>query len=125
MNFFDDSVFFGVAISILSYGFGILLNNKFKLAIFNPLLISIVATIVVLLVSGIDYKVYNSGAKYLNYLLTPATVCLAVPLYEKLEVLKKNIKAILIGILSGVFAFCFRYECDFWTKSYRVCNNVT
>ena len=91
-----------VAISILSYGFGILLNNKFKLAIFNPLLISIVATIVVLLVSGIDYKVYNSGAKYLNYLLTPATVCLAVPLYEKLEVLKKNIKAILIGILSGV-----------------------
>ena len=61
MNFFDDSVFFGVAISILSYGFGILLNNKFKLAIFNPLLISIVATIVVLLVSGIDYKVYNSG----------------------------------------------------------------
>ena len=74
MNFFDDSVFFGVAISILSYGFGILLNNKFKLAIFNPLLISIVATIVVLLVSGIDYKVYNSGAKYLNYLLTPATV---------------------------------------------------
>mgnify|MGYP000790539757 FL=1 len=50
----------------------------------------------------IDYKVYNSGAKYLNYLLTPATVCLAIPLYEKLEVLKKNIKAILIGILSGV-----------------------
>ena len=98
MNFFEDSVFFGVAISILSYGFGILLNNKFKLAIF----ISIVATIVVLLVSGIDYKVYNSGAKYLNYLLTPATVCLAIPLYEKLEVLKKNIKAILIGILSGV-----------------------
>ena len=40
MNFFEDSVFFGVAISILSYGFGILLNNKFKLAIFNPLLIS-------------------------------------------------------------------------------------
>jgi len=102
MNFFEDSVFFGVAISILSYGFGILLNNKFKLAIFNPLLISIVATIVVLLVSGIDYKVYYSGAKYLNYLLTPATVCLAIPLYEKLEVLKNNIKAILIGILSGV-----------------------
>lgn len=102
MNFFEDSVFFGVAISILSYGFGILLNNKFKLSIFNPLLISIVATVVLLIASGIDYDVYYSGAKYLSYLLTPATVCLAIPLYEKLNVLKNNIKAIMIGILSGV-----------------------
>ena len=45
---------------------------------------------------------YYSGAQYLSYLLTPATVCLAVPLYEKLEVLKKNWRAILIGIVSGV-----------------------
>lgn len=102
MNFFEDSVFFGVAVSVLSYGFGVLLNNKFKLAIFNPLLISIVATVVLLIASGIDYEVYYSGAKYLSYLLTPATVCLAVPLYEKLNVLKNNIKAIMIGILSGV-----------------------
>ena len=42
------------------------------------------------------------GAKYLSYLLTPATVCLAIPLYEQMEALKKNIKAILAGILSGV-----------------------
>ena len=52
--------------------------------------------------AGIDYDVYYSGAQYLSYLLTPATVCLAVPLYEKLEVLKKNWRAILIGIVSGV-----------------------
>ena len=89
-------------ISLLAYGAGSLLQNRFKLALFNPLLISVAATIAVLAAAGIDYDVYYSGAQYLSYLLTPATVCLAVPLYEKLEVLKKNWRAILIGIVSGV-----------------------
>lgn len=102
MSFFENSVFFGVVISLLAYGAGSLLQNRFKLALFNPLLISVAATIAVLAAAGIDYDVYYSGAQYLSYLLTPANVCLAVPLYEKLEVLKKNWRAILIGIVSGV-----------------------
>lgn len=102
MSFFENSVFFGVVISLLAYGAGSLLQNRFKLALFNPLLISVAATIAVLAAAGIDYDVYYSGTQYLSYLLTPATVCLAVPLYEKLEVLKKNWRAILIGIVSGV-----------------------
>ena len=102
MSFFENSVFFGVVISLLAYGAGSLLQNRFKLALFNPLLISVAATIAVLAAAGIDYDVYYSGAQYLSYLLTPATVCLAVPLYEKLEVLKKNWRALLIGIVSGV-----------------------
>ena len=102
MSFFENSVFFGVVISLLAYGAGSLLQNRFKLALFNPLLISVAATIAVLAAAGIYYDVYYSGAQYLSYLLTPATVCLAVPLYEKLEVLKKNWRAILIGIVSGV-----------------------
>lgn len=102
MNFFENSVFFGVMVSIVSYGIGCILQKKLKFAIFNPLLISIIITIVVLLTVKIDYNVYYEGAKYLSYLLTPATVCLAVPLYEKFELLKKNRKAIFIGILSGV-----------------------
>ncbi|MDD6331044.1 MAG: LrgB family protein [Clostridium sp.] len=102
MEAFHNSVFFGVTVSIVAYGLGCLLKNKFKLAIFNPLLISIIITILILLVSHIDYDTYYTGAKYLSYLLTPATVCLAVPLYEKLDLLKSNWKAILAGILSGV-----------------------
>ena len=102
MSFFENSVVFVVVISLLAYGAGSLLQNRFKLALFNPLLISVAATIAVLAAAGIDYDVYYSGAQYLSYLLTPATVCLAVPLYEKLEVLKKNWRAILIGIVSGV-----------------------
>ena len=104
MEFFNNSVFFGVMLSLLAYGIGALLKQKFKLAIFNPLLISVIIVIAVLAVSGIDYKVYNEGAKYISYLLTPATICLAIPLYEQFELLKSNWKAIAVGIFSGVLA---------------------
>ena len=101
-NFVTNSAFLGVSLSLLSYALGAFLKRKFKLAFFNPLLISIAVTIVVLLVSKTDYETYNSGAKYLSWLLTPATVCLAIPLYEQLQLLKNNWKAVTFGILSGV-----------------------
>ncbi len=103
-DFLENSAFFGVAISVVSYGIGVLLKKKFKLAVLNPLLISIVITIAFLALTGISYEKYDEGAKYLSYLLTPATVCLAIPLYEQLELLKKNWHAVLIGILSGVLS---------------------
>ena len=52
MSFFENSVFFGVVISLLAYGAGSLLQNRFKLALFNPLLISVAATIAVLAAAG-------------------------------------------------------------------------
>ena len=55
-----------------------------------------------LLIFHIDYNDYNEGGKYISYLLTPATVCLAVPLYEQFELLKKNVRAVIAGIVSGV-----------------------
>ncbi|MGN1318951.1 MAG: LrgB family protein [Lachnospirales bacterium] len=107
INFLETSVFFGVTISFLTYGLGILIQKKFKLALFNPLLISVVLIIIFLMATKIDYKSYEEGAKYISYFLTPATVCLAIPLYEKIEQLKKNYKAILMGILSGVITSLF------------------
>lgn len=104
MDFFENSVFFGVTISILAYGLGCFLKNRLKQDILNPLLISIIAVIAILSVGGIDYQVYYSGAQYLSYLLTPATVCLAVPLYEKLELLKQNRRALMAGLAAGVAA---------------------
>lgn len=97
-----NSVFFGVTVSLLAYGIGVAAKNKFKLAIFNPLLIGIVLVMLVVVALDIDYEVYNEGAKYISYLLTPATVCLAIPLYEKVDLLKKNDKAVILGICSGV-----------------------
>lgn len=99
---FDSSVFAGVTISLLAYYLGIFLKKKFKLAIFTPILVSVVVTIAVLVLAKIDFETYDKGAKYLSWFLTPATVCLAIPLYEQIELLKKNYIAVVSGIVSGV-----------------------
>ncbi len=96
------STFFGVTVSLLTYMFGMWLKKKLKFGFLNPLLISIVLTIIVVVACHMDYDTYYEGAKYLSYLLTPATVCLAIPLYEQLQQLKRYWKAICAGILSGV-----------------------
>lgn len=100
-EFLQDSVFFGVFISIVTYEIGALIKRKWNVAIFNPLLISIALIIIFLVLFDVDYDTYEFGAKYLSYFLTPATVALAVPLYEQIEPLKHNWKAIIAGILSG------------------------
>lgn len=101
-EFFEVSVFAGVTISLLAYMLGMHLKKKFSVAILNPLLISIIITILVMVVGKVDYEVYNEGAKYLSWFLTPATVCLAIPLYEQLSLLKKNFRAVMAGIATGV-----------------------
>ncbi len=100
--FVETSAFFGAALSLAAYGTGTIINKKCGLELANPLLISIIIVITFLHFTGTDYIVYNDTAKYISYLLTPATVSLAVPLYERLSLLKKNWKAIIIGISSGV-----------------------
>lgn len=104
ISLFQDSVFFGVLISLSSYSIGLMLKMKTGWSLMNPLLISIVLVIVFLLLTGVDYKTYNAGASCISYLLTPATICLAVPLYQQVELLKRNYRAVVIGIFSGVLA---------------------
>ena len=98
----NQSLFFGLVISILGYELGRAVQKKWRLAILNPLLISIIFVIVVLKILHIDYNTYNASAKYLNYLLTPSTVCLAIPLYKQIQLLKKNAAAVFGGIAAGV-----------------------
>ena len=102
-NMLHGSTFFCMAISLFGYEAGIFLRKKLKIGIFNPLLVSIVFVIIVLKVTGIDYDTYDKGANVLSYLLTPSTVCLAIPLYQQMNLLKKNLKAIIAGITTGVF----------------------
>lgn len=99
---FAASVFFGVFITLAAYEIGSVLKRKLKRSVFNPLLIGIILVILFLRLFGVEYSVYQEGARYISFLLTPATVCLAVPLYEQLELLKKNYKAVFAGIISGV-----------------------
>lgn len=99
---FETSLFAGVTISLMAYMLGSALKKRYGFGILNPLLLSIAFIIIILVIADIDYETYNMSAKYLSWLLTPATVCLAIPLYEQFELLKKNSKAVVAGILSGV-----------------------
>ena len=104
MEFLADSSYFGIALTIALFGGATLLKKKFKLAILNPILLSSAVIIALLAVFHIDYAIYDKSASYLSYLLTPATICLAIPLYENLTTLKRNALAILSGILAGVIS---------------------
>ena len=99
-----SGTFFGVSISLLTYFFGMFLRKKFDYAIVNPLLISAILTITFLLIFDVDYDTYNQGAQYLSVFLTPATICLAVPLYRQVQVLKENVVTVIVPISFGIVA---------------------
>lgn len=92
---------FPLVLTLGAYQIGVWCQKKTKSPICNPLLIATLLTIAVLLLTGFDLQVYQAGNAGISWLLTPATVCLAVPLYEQLKVLKSHLKAILIGIFAG------------------------
>ncbi len=115
----SESVFFGVLLSLSAYWAGLWLRRKTGWSMMNPLLVSIVIVVCILLFTGTEYENFKKGTELISYLLTPATVCLAVPLYQQLELLKRNWKAVTAGILSGVlssmlcilvFALIFRFD---------------
>lgn len=103
-EFIENSVFFGVMVTFLSYGLGMALKRRFKSALLNPLLVSIVIIIGFLLITGVSYDSYAAGSQYISYLLTPATICLALPLYQQWELLKRNYRAVVAGIVAGALS---------------------
>ena len=119
MSFAAQSLYFGVVVSLLTYWLGMWLKKKLGWAVLNPILVSVAVVIFLLKVLKVDYEVYNEGAKYISYLITPATVCLAIPLYKQLELLKKNLTAVAAAILAGVassavsiFALCLLFRME-------------
>ncbi len=118
----QQSTYFGAFISIFFYWTGYYLQKKLKKPFLNPLLIALVLVIAVLSFLQVDYETYQQGARYITYFLTPATVCLAVPLYKQLSLLKDNLFAILTAILAGCIShliviaglgFLFRWNREF------------
>ena len=103
-NLFLQCTYFGAVLTIAAYLFGQWCKRKWKLPICNPLLIAVIVVIALLLGFHVQYDTYYEGAKYISYLMTPATVCLAIPLYRLLELLKQHATAILLGVCSGVVA---------------------
>lgn len=106
-EFFSSSLLFGVSISIVAYLIGYWVQKKTKLVFLNPLIIAMILIILFLKIFQIDYETYNNGAKYITFFIQPATVCLAIPLYKQIEVLKKNPAAVLVSVLAGSLAHVF------------------
>ena len=67
----------------------------------NPVLLSVLALVAVLVVTDTPYDVYFEGAKFVHFMLGPATVALAIPLYRQWDSLKRHPIALLVSLLTG------------------------
>ena len=92
---------FGIALTIAVYLLCTYIYRKTKLTILSPLLISILIVSGILLLFHINFNDYNAGGQFITLLLSPATVVLAVPLYDQLHLIRKNAPVILVSIAIG------------------------
>lgn len=99
-----SSPFFGAALTAAAYAIGMKIQKKTGLVICNGLVLAAIMIIALLLVFDISYEDYYAGGSLINLMLSPATVCFAVSIYSKLDVLKKNLLPILVGCTVGTIA---------------------
>lgn len=92
---------FAIVLTLGAYEFGLWLQKKLKSPACNPILVAVILVILAIRLLGVSPADYAAGCSSFSWLLTPATVCLAVPLYEQVKVLKKNLPAIFVGALAG------------------------
>ena len=90
-----------VVLTLTAFFLGQRLQKKLKSPLLNPILIAVILVLLFLGITGISVKTYQSVMSSLSWLLTPATVCLAVPMYEQFQLLKKNLPAIAAGVAAG------------------------
>lgn len=103
-DFFTQSSFVGAVMCLAAFLFGKWINKKTKLPFLNPLLIAIIIIVAFMLIFNVDYDAFNNSAKYISYLITPATVALAIPLYKHIALLKKHFAAIIAALVVGTFS---------------------
>ena len=96
--------YFGLGLTLIVYWLSWHISKKTNIGFLNPIIISAAIIIVILLACDVDYETYEIGAGWISSMLTPATICYAVPLYRQIQVLKKNIVAIIISVLCGSFS---------------------
>lgn len=118
-DFISGSSFFYVSLTLAAFGIGSICQKKGKLAIFNPLLIATVLVILVLQLLGLPNEAYQAGCQILNWLITPATICLSISFYQQFQSLKKELGAICVGVLAGticslcsVYLLCLAFSLD-------------
>ncbi len=102
-RFFEIGIF-PVVLTLTAFRLGQILQRKWKKPFLNPTLIGAVLVLGFLLLTGMELPTYQAGSAYLSWLMTPATIALAIPMYEQFQVLRKNLKAILIGVGAGALS---------------------
>ena len=90
-----------VSLTLIAFLAGQKLQKKFRSPLLNPILISVILVLIFLSFTGLPVADYKAGMGTLSWLLTPATICLAVPMYEQFQILKKNLPMILAGVAAG------------------------
>ena len=90
-----------VILTLLAYQAGLILQKKTKSAIINPILMAVILVLLFMAVSGLENSRYQAANIRLSWLMTPATVCLAIPMYEQVQILRKNFRALMAGIAAG------------------------
>lgn len=118
-DFISGSTFFYVMLTLTAFDIGSICQKKGKLAILNPLLIASFLVILFLQLFDIPNEAYQAGCQILNWLITPATICLSISFYEQFQRLRKELGAICIGVVAGtvcslgsVYLLCLAFGLD-------------
>ena len=101
-EYLSSSVYLAVSIVLISYFVGLFLRKRLRHPLVNPLLIATLLSVLAVIILPISYEDFAKGAQPMTFLMTPATICFALPLYEQLEILIKHRVALLVGAASGV-----------------------
>lgn len=99
-----ESGFFAIALTLGAFCIGATVQKKWKIAILNPILTGAALVMVVLWLLDIPVEQYQADCAPLTYLMTPATICLAIACYDQLQKLKKHLLAITLSVLGGVLS---------------------
>ena len=114
-----QSPFFGITLTVAAYVLGMKIQKKSGLVICNGLVLAALMIIALLTVFHIPYEDYYVGGSIINMFLSPATVCVAMSIYAKRDVLKRNLLPVLVGCTVGavtsvlsVWALCRAFGLD-------------
>ena len=117
----NDLLMIGILPMLLtlgSYQIGLLIQKKLKTALANPVLISVVLVLVFMALTGLENQTYQAGMGKMSWMLTPATVCLAIPMYQHFQTLRRNLTAVLAGIAAGAVSCLFMVV--LWAMAFRI-----
>ena len=116
---FTSTPFFGLAISVLCWCFAGWLQRKTKLLVCNPVLVTALLVIAVLLIFDIPLENYNAGGSIIKLMLGPATAVLALNIYQQRAVLKRHFLPVVLGCFAGslvsilfVLLLCKLFQAD-------------